>query len=178
MPIKVGVALYLVRTSYDQPGYYHWAIVATKEESWQIQPVRVYEIKRGSGGRFVQSFTSERLDKSNALTGIVDLFTTNVYSSFDQILDRVCTIKSEDCGWRFPGRFGPPTGWDCSTWVLQALHRFYEDGAWNVPEEVFLRAYTTILNRASEMAATSRTSAIRSIPLIRAPRGYGYGYRY
>ncbi|CAA7257336.1 unnamed protein product [Cyclocybe aegerita] len=174
MRIKVGVALYLVRTSYEQQGYYHWAIVATKEESWQSQPVRVYEIKRGSGGRFIQSFTSERLDKSNALTGIVDLFTTDVYSSFDQILMRVSNIGPEDRGWRFPGRFGPPAGWDCSTWVLQALQRFYNDGAWNVPEEIFLKAYTTILNRGSEMGATPRSAAIRSIPLIRAPRGYGY----
>ncbi|CAA7257334.1 unnamed protein product [Cyclocybe aegerita] len=171
MAIKIGVALYFFPPKNNLPGYFHWAIVATTASSWNIQPVMVYEIKRGMSGRFVQSFTFEQLDGSGAFTGIVDLFTTTAYSTFNQISDRLVSIGAEDRGWRFLGGFGPEAGWDCTAWVLQALQRFRDDRAWNVPDEIFLRVYTSILNRGSEMLYSGVSAYIKTAPLIRI-RGY------
>ncbi|KAJ3906477.1 hypothetical protein F5879DRAFT_945895 [Lentinula edodes] len=152
MPIRVGIALYLVEGSayYNTPSYFHWILVASTADSWASQPVRTIELKRPLGDTgYAHSFDKCDITLFSAVQGVVHLFTTSDYTvdSFQAMIQS--NFPAYDSGWRYPGNYGPQ-GWTCATWILQILWHLRGEGTW-VSNRQFEKTYTRVLNLGSEL---------------------------
>ncbi|TRM57423.1 hypothetical protein BD626DRAFT_540621 [Schizophyllum amplum] len=147
MPTRIGIALFHVPEMHGEPGYFHWALAATDQPTWDKQPIMVLEIKV-LDGQYVHSLRTEDVVKTTGFLGIIDLLATDAYtvtSLRDTVRNRV---PAHDKGWRVrdaAGRvseFGNPVnGWTSSTWVLRGLDILREEGVWRTrrrPEDVYL----------------------------------------
>ncbi len=154
MPIHVGIALFFTPGRADYlPAHFHWALAVTDASNWTAQPVRTMQLLPSNNRR---AFQTQDLLKDADFTGIVHFLSTKsftVESIENWILE---SFPCSDSKWRLPGKYGPPKGWTCATWILQILVELQRQKVWfnRWPVEVM---YVRVLNLGADMQDAKET---------------------